>query len=254
VILLPGFGASAFTYRHQLPALGAAGFRASAVDLKGHGFSDKPTGRGEYTLAAMYRHLEDIVAAVAGGPAVLVAQSMAGAAAFELALSPAGAVSRLALVSPVGFGVVPFIGLARWLTPRVLDRVAPVLIRRAVVRVALSLAYANPRRVTGATVDEYFAPAQFPDFSRALRALVHDFRWSPIAEERLRALGVPTLVLLGSADRLVWRPRQRAAFLPNARVVVIDDGGHAVNEERPAPVNAEILRFLGSAGPPEASA
>jgi pimeloyl-ACP methyl ester carboxylesterase len=96
VILLPGFGASAFTYRHQLPALGAADFRATAVDLKGHGFSDKPTGRGEYTFDAMYRHVEDVVEAIARGPTIVVAQSMAGALAFELALS------RGVLLRPIG--------------------------------------------------------------------------------------------------------------------------------------------------------
>jgi pimeloyl-ACP methyl ester carboxylesterase len=247
VILLPGFGASAFTYRHQLAALGAAGFRATAVDLKGHGFSDKPTGRGEYTFDAMYRHLEDVLYATAGGLAILVAQSMAGAIAFELALSRERPLSRLVLISPVGFGVIHFVRLARLLTPRLLDRVAPLLLRRTVVRLALALAYADPRRVTRETVDEYFAPAQFPDFSRALRALVHDFRWTAIADRRLAALDLPTLVVLGSRDRIVHDARRRAERLRDARVVVVSDGGHAVNEERPEEVNAEILDFLRDA-------
>jgi pimeloyl-ACP methyl ester carboxylesterase len=247
VILLPGLGASAFTYRHQLPALGAAGFHATAVDLKGHGFSDKPTGRGEYTFDAMYRHVEDVVEAIAPGPVILVAQSMAGAVAFELALTRGRLVPRLVLISPVGFGVIRFIRLARLLTPRSLDHVAPLLVRRTVVRTALGLAYADSRRVTSETVEEYFAPAQFPGFARALRALVHDFRWAPMPEKRLAELDVPTLVVLGSRDRIVRDARRRAARLPSARAVVVGDGGHAVNEERPEQVNAEVLDFLRDA-------
>jgi pimeloyl-ACP methyl ester carboxylesterase len=172
---------------------------------------------------------------------------MAGALAVELALSIRKPISRLVLVSPVGFGIIPFIGLARLLSPRAVDVLAPHLLRRMVVRLALGLAYANPRRVSTSTVDEYYAPAQFPAFARALRALVHDFRWSAIPKQRLAALEVPTLVLLGSTDRIIRRRRPRVAYLPKARIVVIADGGHAVNEERPDPVNAELLTFLATA-------
>jgi len=251
VVLLPGWGAPAFTYRHQLPALAVAGYRATAVDLKGLGFSDKPTGRGEYTYDAMVRHVEEILDAVASRPAVVVGQSMAGRLALELGLSRARDVAALVLVSPVGIGVVPFIGLAQLLTPRPLDVIAPYLVRRSVVRFALGIAYGRPSRVTDDTVEEFWAPAQFPGFARALRALVHDFDWSQVAEDRLRALGVPTLVIRGTRDRLVRGPPRRAVpGLSAAAVVVIDDAGHAANDECPEPVNAALLQFLATTRPP----
>jgi pimeloyl-ACP methyl ester carboxylesterase len=246
VVLFPGWGVSAFTYRHQIPALADAGYRATAVDLKGHGFSDKPTGRGEYTLQAMLRHVDEILGAVTQRPATVVGQSMAGRLALELALARHPAVANVVLVSPVGLGIVPFIWLAQVQMQPVLDPVAPHLIPRWMVRAALRIAYGRGARVTDDGVDEYWAPAQFPGFARALRALVHEFAWAPVTEARLAQLSIPALVLLGSLDILVRRIQQGAAHLAGARVAVIRDGGHAVNEECSEASNAAILEFLAA--------
>src|SRR3954451_7558308 len=52
VLLLHGFGQFGWTWRHQLTALSAAGYRAVAVDLRGYGDSDKPPrGYDAWTLA-----------------------------------------------------------------------------------------------------------------------------------------------------------------------------------------------------------
>jgi pimeloyl-ACP methyl ester carboxylesterase len=80
---------------------------------------------------------------------------------------------------------------------------------------------------------------------------VHDFEWSQMPEDRLPALTVPTLVIRGTRDRLVRGPPRRAVpGLSGAALVVIDDAGHAANEECPEPVNAALLEFLATARPP----
>jgi pimeloyl-ACP methyl ester carboxylesterase len=244
VVLLPGWAASAFTYRHQLPTLGAAGFHATAVDLKGHGLSDKPVGRGEYTLEGMLRHVEDVMDVLTLGPAAVIAQSMSGVLALELALAANSRVARLVLINPVGLGAVRLIRLARLLSPRLLNPIAPYLVPRWMVRVALRRAFNDTTRLTPDDIEEYWAAAQFPAYSRALRALTNEFTWAPVPETRLVALRVPTLVILGARDRLVRDSRLLAARLPGARVAIISNGGHAVNEERPELVNAAILEFL----------
>jgi pimeloyl-ACP methyl ester carboxylesterase len=235
---------SAFTYRHQLPALAAAGYRAIAVDLKGHGFSDKPAGGGEYSFEAMFRHVQEVLETAATTPVVLVAQSMAGALAIELVIRRRDLVSAVLLVSPVGLGVIPFIRLARLVAQPFLDPIAPFLVRRSVVRAGLAMAYGEPRKVTEDAVDEYWAPAQFPGFSRALRALIHDFRWAPIPPERLARVDRPALVVLGSRDRLVRGAPRLARRIPGATITVVAGAGHAVNEEQPEAVNKAILAFL----------
>jgi pimeloyl-ACP methyl ester carboxylesterase len=42
VILIHGFPESWYSWRHQIPALAAAGYRVAAPDVRGYGGSDKP--------------------------------------------------------------------------------------------------------------------------------------------------------------------------------------------------------------------
>jgi pimeloyl-ACP methyl ester carboxylesterase len=110
------------------------------------------------------------------------------------------------------------------------------------------MAYGEPRKVTEDAVDEYWAPAQFPGFSRALRALIHDFRWAPIPPERLARVDRPALVVLGSRDRLVRGAPRLDRRIPGATITVVAGAGHAVNEEQPEAVNKAILAFLRQHG------
>ena len=50
VVLLHGFPEIAFSWRHQLPALASAGYRAIAPDQRGYGATDKPGGVIDYTI------------------------------------------------------------------------------------------------------------------------------------------------------------------------------------------------------------
>jgi pimeloyl-ACP methyl ester carboxylesterase len=71
VMLLHGFPEFWWAWRHQLPALAAAGYRAVAMDLRGYGASDKPPrGYDTMTLAAdvagVIRALGETTASVVG--------------------------------------------------------------------------------------------------------------------------------------------------------------------------------------------
>ena len=57
VLMIHGWGCSAYIYRFNMPAVAGAGFRAIAIDLKGHGLSDKPQGKSEYTIDSLIDHL-----------------------------------------------------------------------------------------------------------------------------------------------------------------------------------------------------
>jgi pimeloyl-ACP methyl ester carboxylesterase len=50
VVLCHGFPELAFSWRHQLPALAAAGFRALAPDQRGYGASDRPEAVAAYDI------------------------------------------------------------------------------------------------------------------------------------------------------------------------------------------------------------
>jgi pimeloyl-ACP methyl ester carboxylesterase len=50
VLLCHGFPETARSWRHQIDALAAAGYRAVAPDLRGYGGTDRPSGAEQYTL------------------------------------------------------------------------------------------------------------------------------------------------------------------------------------------------------------
>ncbi len=50
VLLCHGFPESWYSWRHQMDALAAAGFRAVAPDLRGYGKSDRPEAIDQYTM------------------------------------------------------------------------------------------------------------------------------------------------------------------------------------------------------------
>ncbi|MGW7488492.1 alpha/beta fold hydrolase [Streptomyces sp. NPDC054786] len=59
VLMVHGFPESWYSWRHQLPALAAAGYRAVAVDVRGYGRSSQPRDVAAYRMLA---HVADNVA------------------------------------------------------------------------------------------------------------------------------------------------------------------------------------------------
>ncbi len=58
VLLVHGFPESWYSWRHQLPAIAEAGFRAVAIDVRGYGRSSKPQDVAAY---GMLQHVADNV-------------------------------------------------------------------------------------------------------------------------------------------------------------------------------------------------
>src|SRR5438552_12920954 len=50
IVLCHGFPESWYSWRHQLPALAAAGFHTVAPDMRGYGRTDRPAAIDQYTL------------------------------------------------------------------------------------------------------------------------------------------------------------------------------------------------------------
>ena len=251
VLLIHGWGAWSYLYRHNIPALARAGWRVLAVDLKGHGLSDKPLGPGEYTSPSMTRHAVEIMEALALGEtgAAVVGQSMGGAIALDLALSRPDLVRRLVLINPVGLGRVRVMPWARWAAMPALDPILPHLVTRRAIAGLLHFVHGISGHMSPHDVDEYWAPSQFPAFSRAMRALLRDFDWSTSLLDRAHALSVPTLVVLGGRDRMVSSDPKviEQRLPPGARIVMVPLGGHVVNEELPDEVDPALIGFLREA-------
>ena len=71
VVMLHGWVASAYSFRHELESLPALGAHCLAVDLRGFGLSDKPAARDSYTLDAYVADLDALLDEVASPRVVL---------------------------------------------------------------------------------------------------------------------------------------------------------------------------------------
>lgn len=97
VLLLHGFPEFWWTWRHQLPALAEAGYRAVAMDLRGYGGSDKtPRGYDPYTVGA---DITGVVRALGRRSAVLVGHGWGGFFSWSTAVLRPGHVEAIAVVS-----------------------------------------------------------------------------------------------------------------------------------------------------------
>lgn len=242
VVLLHGWGASAYSFRDAIPALAAAGFRAIAADLPGHGLSDKPADLAHYTREAMTGTAAALLEALDVSDAMVVGVSMGGGIAAGLAVGHQPRVARAALINPVGFAPVRFTGAAQLVVPLPLRDYASLVVAKPLVSWFLHLAYADASRVTEADVDQYWATARQPGFGPSVMACLHRFSWEPYPEADLAGIRCPVLLVLGTRDHLIVGSETRASAVPGLRVVRVN-GGHAVNEECPAEVDAALLAF-----------
>lgn len=97
VLLLHGFPEFWWSWRHQLPVLAAAGYRAVAMDMRGYGGSDKtPRGYDPVTLA---QDVAGVVKALGHRSAVLVGLGWGGYVGWTAAALHAREVSAFCAVS-----------------------------------------------------------------------------------------------------------------------------------------------------------
>ena len=248
VLLCHGWGACVYGWSATILVIAAAGYRAIAVDLRGHGRSDGGDPGTAYTTAALTSQLAGIIDTLGIDRPVLVGHSMSGRITLQYALDHPGRVRALALLAPIGVGSLrpaikrfaqPLLALAAWL--------GPLALRRWHVQLVVGAASGRLRRPPPGDIDEYWAPSQWGKYARAIHALLRDFDWRALSAKVIASLAMPLVVVLGELDPLV-RIADRDALVRGVapkRVVTIGGAGHIVADEATAAVNTELLALLG---------
>jgi pimeloyl-ACP methyl ester carboxylesterase len=266
VLLLHGFPELGRSWRHQLPALAAAGYRAIAPDLRGYGDTEL---RGPYGVGTLVRDVTELVAALGRGRAVVVGHDWGGAVAWEVAARAPDCVERLVAINcPPPTALADAMRRSRaqlrkswyilffqlpWLPERRMARDGAAVVARALVGgshrrgawpadeiEAYRAAFARPGRAKAA-IDWY--RAAFRPSLRRRRA----------GRPRAR-IAAPTLVLWGVEDRFLGRELVSPGVLRRVladgnvpEVVFVEDAGHFLQNEAPDRVNEELVRWLGPA-------
>jgi pimeloyl-ACP methyl ester carboxylesterase len=247
VVLLHGFPECWVTWRAQLPALAAAGYRAVAPDMRGYGNSDKPRGVAAYRMEKLTGDVAALIAALGRDRADVVGHDWGGQVAWFLAMQHPLLVRRLALLNiphPQQF--------ARGLrTLRQLRKSwymfffqLPFLAERFMTDRRLRVIFKYTTERKGAYGDEEIAI--LVEAMRDRSGPVNYYRAAARYPQRLVPIEAPVLVIWGEKDRFLGaelaEPSPR--WVPHARVERIPEASHWVQADAPERVNELLLAFL----------
>jgi pimeloyl-ACP methyl ester carboxylesterase len=244
LVMLHGWGASVYTFRHAFSMLPPIGVRAIGVDLHGYGLSDRPRQRGAYSLASYMADLVSLLDVLELPRAAFLAQSMGGGLTLRFALAHPGRVRGLALINPSGLVPIPGVAAMRFAPRGAVEAVGERLVPRWLVRFVLRyIAFGDASRLAERDVDEYWSAARLPGYVRAIRGAISEFDWRALSAAEAQALAAPAMVILGQQDRLIRGASEAAARLRGSEVHLLP-GGHCVHEERPEVVYPLVAEFL----------
>ncbi|MDE2579892.1 MAG: alpha/beta hydrolase [Hyphomicrobiales bacterium] len=283
VLLCHGWPELSYSWRRQMPALAAAGFRVVAPDMRGYGESGKPSAVDAYTIMDLTGDMVALVAALGARQAVVVGHDWGAHVAWHCALFRPDVFPAVAALS-VPFGkraparpldILTAKGLTTFYwqyfqKPGVAEaefaRDWSHAIRAVLYGSGLTLLL-KPGR--GMVEDAHVPPSppawiseselqHYIDvFSRT--GLAGGFNWyrnidrnweltAPWQGAKIRQ---PALFIAGTRDSVVMgdmgaaRLREMDEMVPGLqRKLMIEGAGHWIQQERPDEVNAALIDFL----------
>ncbi len=243
LVLLHGIGADRGEWALTLP-LFARARRVLAMDLLGHGRSDKPAGEGvEYRIRLLANAVVDAIEALPDRPerVDLLGHSLGGAVALDLVRRFPRLVRRLVLVDAAGQPVeetIDVLAASLAFVPGSFGDARRLLATSVNSRllghplVALAAVLYKGRRKNRPQLMKLVASMAAGEDALKPRDL------SRISNE--------TLVLWGDRDRIfpLAAGRRLARGLPNARLEILPRCGHVPPTERPVALARRVIAFL----------
>jgi pimeloyl-ACP methyl ester carboxylesterase len=243
IVLIHCFSCAMDWWDGMLPMLERK-HRVIAVDLLGHGGSEKP-GSG-YTPQNQAQSVSEALERLHVKDAEVVGHSLGGSVTVALAQEHPQLVGKAVIVDMppdnsygdlgfiAGLAFQPVIGEALW-------RIKPDFSIRDGLGVAFAPGYDVPdafvedvRRLTYTAYDE--SPSG-----------VDDFLDEESLDQRMKDSGKPLMVLMGAEEQIVDDPQraldQYKRAVPSAQVHLIQGAGHSPNVEKPRETADLVLRF-----------
>ncbi len=252
ILLLHGFAACAYTWRHLIPAL-AEQHRVFTLELKGFGLSDKPAD-GHYALSDQADIVAGFIRQQNLHGLVVMGHSMGGGVAlmtyFKLRNDDPPRLNKLMLIDSAGYPQkLPWF---IWMTkiPGLNPALAKLLSPRFAAALVLKKCYYHKEAVTEEQIDTYAYYGSLPGAAAAVtqtaKQIVPGDQGIEALLAQYKTIGVPVLIIWGREDEVVplkvGRNFQRD--IPDAQLVVLPHCGHIPLEEEPQATRQAVMEFL----------
>jgi pimeloyl-ACP methyl ester carboxylesterase len=260
VILIHGFPELAYSWRHQLPALAGAGFRAIAYDQRGYGGSSKPEDVDAYCLLALVDDLFGLADAVAVDRFHLVGHDWGSIVAWSAAVIRPERVATLTSLNVPYRGWCCGFPTLRVIEEQLRDRFAYVLsFQHAGAEARFQAAPERwlRRSYQGVAADPGFMSDD--EFGVYLDAFTTGGMFGPLAYYRNidrnvsdvayladATITMPTLMITADRDPILPAALVHGMerWVPDLTVRAVTDSGHWTQQEQPEQVNAHLVEFL----------
>jgi pimeloyl-ACP methyl ester carboxylesterase len=247
VVLLHGFPDSGRLWRHQVPALAAAGFQVIVPDLRGYGRSGKPAAVSAYRLPVVTRDITAILADLGLSRAHVVGHDWGAALAWTLAALEPGAVDHLAVLSAGHPATFLDTRQQRRASRYMLAFLAPRLAERWLPRDNWAILRERAGHPDAAAVTaELTAAGSLTPALNWYRANVPPRSWTG-PRVRTGPVAGPVLGVWSSGDPVLTEVQMTDSARNVAgewRYERLDGPGHWLQLEAPDQVNALLLDFL----------
>ncbi len=252
VILTHGLAASLHDWDDLLPELSNSGYAGYALDLLGHGESEKPEHHHAYTFEKVFEHFSLWIDSLnLSAPPILIGHSLGGGLSLQYALQHSQRVRALVLINPFYDlrQLPPFLRFAfrrKLINTTLIDRTPYRLFRLMVDMTSFNL-HLGQRETH--VLPEHIRYQTALDYKRASSGIYNIPRTMPDLTENLTRISQPTLLLWGQRDQTLNADSfsRLRTLLPN---VVSSQSfsacGHVPHQCHPEKLNPHVIRFLNS--------
>ena len=262
VICLHGFPDNAGSFRHQLPALAEAGFRAISVTLRGYECASIPEN-GDYSVEAIASDIYAVIDQLDQGPVHLVGHDWGAAIAYNaaaaaphhfkslttMAVPHAGRFARDGLRIPRQLKLSWYMGFFNlpWVSDWVVRRRDYAFIRNLWRK--WSPGWSPAPDVIESVIDTLSQPGVLSATLGYYRAALSLSALSASADDAHYPVPVPTLALTGERDGCIAsdvfeRLTVASDYPEGMRFHRIAEAGHFLHQEQPQAVNSLLIDWL----------
>lgn len=241
MVFLHGLGGSLLVWDGIIPFFITKGYTTVAIDLRGHGKSDKPKELDDYSIKA---HVKDVVNVLRNeniSSCILVGHCLGSIIALEMAKKHLSYIKSMILIAPAlrpWYVDTPFFQL-------IISKVFPTLINSmSVSEQKRQNFYEYLPHINDFDVQRIYRDIHYMSFRSYLANVYQGFIWRE--NSILQSFDIPTTIIAGKRDKLfsLDETKRVVRTMKNSSLKVIPDGGHVLIFQKPYNLIYYIYRHI----------